>query len=136
MDAKREITIVGVHKQQIKGDVHKLRHFNWPFKLSSQPDSVWIELFGAVYERTRRLDKKEAHVCGDCIKISLSEHADVQRHLNFLKRVVADTNFEYKKLSEKAQEPVEKRKNYLKRRYRKKEDILRRLSENADTLKF
>jgi hypothetical protein len=136
MDAEGEITVVGVHKQQIEGDVHKPRHFNWPFILSSQPDSVWIELFGTVYERTRSLDKKEAHVCGDCIRISLPEHADVQRHLNFLKRVIADTNFEYKKLTAKAREPVEKKRNYLKRRYRKKEDILHRLRENADTLKF
>ena len=136
MGATREICIVGVNKQQIKVDLHKPRHFNWPFKLSSQPDSVWIELFGAVYERTRSLDKKKAHVCGDCIRISLPEHADVQRHLNFLKRVVTDTNFEYKKFRENAREPVEKRRNYLGRRYRKKEDILRKLRKNADTLKF
>lgn len=136
MDAKPEITIVGVYKQQIEKDVHKPRHFNWPFTLSSQPDSVWIELFGAAYERTRSLDKKEAHICGDCIKISLPEHADVQRHLNFLKRVVTETNLEYKRLTEQVREPVEKKKDYLKRRYRKKEDILHRLSEKADTLKF
>lgn len=136
MDSIGEISIVGVRKEQIEVDVHKPLHFNWPFKLSSQPDSVWIELFGAVYERTRSLHKKEAHICGNCIKISLPEHADVQRHLNFLKRVVANTNFEYKKLSERIREPVEETRDYLKKRYRKKEDILRRLKEKADTLKF
>ena len=127
-----EIRIIGVNKSGIKVSNDKKGFWDIPFQLSPQPEESWNRKFYEVQQKSAEIMKRKIHVINDYLAVEVSETDDLQKILDALKIVVAETNAQcvsdYQKKLRIRQE--------LEVLHKKQTDATQKFKEDSDKLEF
>jgi hypothetical protein len=89
-----DLTITGVNKdrsEQVQGAFYRIF-----LQLSAHPPGAWAQLFDGLWLHTLYSMKRRAGISGDEVWIECVPEEIKQYHLSELKKVVSQTNNEYK----------------------------------------
>ena len=132
MNLELDIRVIGVEQTRIRE--HSSLQGTWivPFRLSARPDESWVRNFNDICKKNMNVDKKKAHVVGDCIEVNVAHADDQQRVLDLLKKDVMDTNAACREIYEQKV----KMQDDLRVLQKNNADTLQKIKDDVEKLKF
>jgi len=131
-DDCQEIKVAGVDKDGIEMNAGTHSLWGVPFQLSSKPYPDWERRFYEVQKSATNVTKRTMRIIGDKIKLDVSELDDLQKVLDVLMVVVAETNA----LCERDYQKKMKIRQELETLQRKQGDVTQKLKDGSDKLQF
>ncbi len=128
----QDIKITGVDKDHIRESAAVKGTWIIPFKLSVAPDESWSRHFYELHRKNMDLKKKDSKLIGDCIEVNFTDTDDQQAMLDILNREVTEANTLYKSVNQQKQ----KMRDDMKALQQKQSDMLQKLKDNSDKLRF
>jgi len=92
LEESPEIKITGVDKERIKVSKDQKDFWVIPFQLVPQPGDSWNRKFYEAQKDSGEVVKRRILVINDCLEVEVCEIDDLQKILDALKIVVAETN--------------------------------------------
>jgi hypothetical protein len=135
-----EIKIIGIEKDRIEKDEDFPGAFyssiktayKFPFKLSQYPDSHWVDLLNQYSTINVQFNmKRKPYVFNDCLFVQIDAGEDLQKMTDDVKKVIIEVNRLFK--SSCTRYAVEQERKNL---YPQKDEVLERLKDKSDNVKF
>ena len=127
-----ELSIIGVDKDGITKDDAFPHAYRYPFKLSEEPDELWINLFEQATKYSFDSMKRRAYVEGDCIVVIIADSDNISDQKRIAEQAIQRTNQEYKRIYQELQRVEQQQRDVEKKR----DDTIEKLKRDADNLKF
>lgn len=127
-----EIMITGVDKNGIVKDDSFPSAYEYPFFLSAEPDDEWQIIFHEEYHGALYPMKREMEIIENRIVLIIAETDNKEKHLDFLKNMVDNTNKLY-------QLAKNRQKEHLVTEQKRQQEInetKKNLEDESDKLKF
>jgi thiamine monophosphate kinase len=121
----KEIQIVLIDKDKIEKDNSFAKAYRYPFKLTSVPDPLWVELFEKTYDTVEDPQKRKMYISEDYIIVIMASDDNKQKYVDIVKCLVFETNGRYRRA-------CREKENQDNNQLENKDDILHNLKEETD----